>query len=78
MCWTNKIKYMIIIMIIKLMIIIIITITILIMIIIIIIIYDILLSDINYFNKKSNDNVRNIGIDVPTNIHVIIRIQFKL
>ena len=28
--------------------------------------------------KKNNDNVANIGIDVSTNIHVIIRIQFKL
>ena len=32
-------------------------------------IYHILLSDINYLNKKkNNDNVGNIGIDVSTNI----------
>ena len=37
--------------------------------------HHILLSDINYLNKKY---VGNIGIDVSTNIHVIIRIQFKL
>ena len=43
-----------------------------------VLIYYVLLSDINYLKKKNNDNVGNIGIDVSTNIHVIIRIQFKL
>ena len=27
---------------------------------------------------KNNDNVGNIGIDISTSIHVIIKIQFKL
>ena len=40
-------------------------------------IFHILLPDINYLNKN-NDNVGKIGINVSTNKHVIIRIQFKL
>ena len=49
-----------------------------IIIIILLLLYHILLSNINYLNKKNNDNEGNIGIDVSTNIQVIIRIQFKL